>query len=328
MLTVGCRARRAGAGRDNAAPMHLIVPFASTVSEAGLQALHTLQLPHLGRLLARLQPTQRLGTDALSLNPPHEQALATVLGWPAGPDVALPWAARQAATLGLDAQQPWGLLTPVHLHVGTDQVSLTPPSALQLDEAASHAVLDAVRHLFETEGFMLHWAAPLQWLATHPLFDGLATAALDRVTGRNINPWLPDARSARLLRRLQNEVQMLLYTHPLNDAREAAGLPTVNSVWLSGCGRLPAATGNAAGVQVDDRLRAPALGEDWAAWCEAWRALDAGPIRSLADAGGAAQLTLCGERAAQTYAPAGQGLWQRLASRWQQPAAHTLLEAL
>ena len=88
-------------------------------------------------------------------------------------------AARQAAALGLDASQPWGLLTPVHLHVGTEQVSLTPPAALQLDEAVSRAVLDAVRDLFESEGFTLHWAAPLQWLATHPLFDGLATASLD-----------------------------------------------------------------------------------------------------------------------------------------------------
>ena len=121
---------------------------------------------------------------------------------------------------------------------------------------------------------------------------------------------------------------MLLYTHPLNDAREAAGLPTVNSVWLSGCGRLPAASGTAADVQMDDRLREAALGEDWAAWCDAWRALDAGPIRALADAGANPQLTLCGERVAQTYAPASLGLWQRLAGRWQQPAPHTVLEAL
>jgi hypothetical protein len=309
--------------------MHLIVPFAGTVSEAGRQALHTLELPRLQQLLARLQPGQRLGRDAFSPNPPHELALATALGWAATPDAALPWAARQAAALGLDAGQPWGLLTPVHLHVGTDQVSMTPPWDLQLDDAASQEVLEAVRDLFETEGFGLHHAAPQQWLATHALFDGLATASLDRVTGRNVNPWLPDQRSARLIRRLQNEVQMLLYTHALNDRREAAGLPTVNSVWLSGCGRLPDAPGPEAEVQVDDRLRQSALGEDWAAWCEAWQALDAGPIDALlhADAG-AVSLTLCGEQFAQTFLPAAQGLWQRLAGRWRQASVHTVLEAL
>jgi hypothetical protein len=37
-----------------------------------------------------------------------------------------------------------------------------------------------------------------------------------------------------------------------------------------------------AGVQVDDKsLRQPALDEDWAAWCDAWQALDAGPIARM-----------------------------------------------
>jgi hypothetical protein len=308
--------------------MHLIVPFAGTVSEAGLRALQSLQLPRLDKLLARLQPGPRLGSDAYSPNAPHELALAAALGWPAAPDAALPWAARLAATLGLDARRPWGLLTPVHLHVGTDQVSLTPPAGLQLDEAASRAVLEAVRPLFESEGFGLHYAAPLQWLATHALFDGLATASLDRVTGRNVDAWLPDQRSARLVRRLQNEVQMLLYTHALNDSREAAGLPTVNSFWLSGCGRLPDGGVEPAGLQVDDRLRAPALNEDWAAWCEAWQALDAGPIDALARAGDGVRLTLCGERIAQTCAGASAGLWRRLAGRWRAPSALATLESL
>lgn len=328
MLTVGPPRRRPEPGPDNASHMHLIVPFAGTVSEAGHQALQSLALPRLEKLLARLQPGQRLGSDAHSLNPPHEQALATAWGWPAGPDAALPLAARQAAALGLDASQPWGLLTPVHLHVGTDQVSLTAPWALQLDDAASRGLLDAVRPLFESEGFTLHPTGPLQWLASHPLFDGLATAALDRVVGRNIDRWLPGHGDARLIRRLQNEVQMLLYTHPLNDAREAAGLPTVNSVWLSHCGRLPDGASPPPSAQVDDRLRQPALDEDWAAWCEAWRALDAGPIDALARAGGDVRLTLCGERFAQTFMPARQGLWQRLAGRWQPPSATAVLEAL
>jgi hypothetical protein len=309
--------------------MHLIVPFAGTVSEAGRQALQSLALPQLERLLARLAPAAPLGSDEFSLNAPHELALATALGWPAAPDAALPWAARRAAALGLgDAGAAWGLLQPVHLQVGTEQVSLSAPAALQLDEAGSRRLLEAVRPLFETEGFTLHWAAPGEWLATHALFDGLATASIDRVTGRNIDPWLPDQRCARLIRRLQNEVQMLLHTHALNPQREDAGLPTVNSFWLSGCGRLPAAP--AALPQIDDRLRAPALAEDWAAWCEAWRALDGQALATLAggSGGGDISLTLCGERRAQRWAPAPQGLWQRLSGSFRRPALHAVLEAL
>ncbi len=319
--------------------MHLIVPFAGTVSVAGLQALQTLSLPHLDRLLARLTPGPPLGSDEFSLNPPHEQALALAFGWSHDattlPDCALPFAAQQAQALGLPGATTtaWGCLTPVHLHAGSEQISLTDPAALQLDEAASRAALDAVQHLFTSEGFDLHWAAPLVWLASHPQFDGMATASLDRVLGRQLTPWLPDRHSARLVRRLQNEVQMLLYTHPLNSQREATGLPTLNSFWLSGCGSLPinntpTSTPLAEAPQIDNRLRAPALAEDWAAWCEAWRALDAGPIASLLQQPGSARLTLCGERFAQPFKLQLRPWWQQWLQRWRQPGSAHVLEAL
>ena len=324
--------------------MHLIVPFAGTASEAGLQALQTLSLPHLDRMLARLTPGAPFGSDEFSLNPPHEQALALALGWTnnaatlpgralpdcALPDCALPFAAQQAQALGLPGATTaaWGCLTPVHLHAGSEQISLTDPAALQLDEAASRAALDAVQHLFTSEGVHLHWAAPLVWLASHPQFDGMATASLDRVMGRQLTPWLPDRQSARLIRRLQNEVQMLLYTHPLNDRREAAGLPTINSFWLSGCGTLPTSNTPPEALQIDHRLRAPALAEDWAAWCEAWRALDNGPIAGLLQQPGSARLTLCGERFAQPFTLQPQPWWQALLQRWRQPATTSVLEAL
>ena len=74
-----------------------------------------------------------------------------------------------------------------------------------------------------------------------------------------------------------------------------------------------------------------ALGEDWAAWREAWQALDAGPLadfEAAATPGSDARLTLCGERFAETYAPAAVGLWQKLIGRRQSGPAAAVLEAL
>ena len=302
--------------------MHLIVPFAGVASDAGRQALHDLPLPNLQRLLARLQPAAPDAADELTLSPPHERALAQALGWTVT-DGRLPFAAREAQALGLP-DAPWAWLTPVHLHVGTEQFTMTDPATLGLDDAASLELLDAVRPLLESEGFTLHHAAPQRWLATHPMFDELATASLDRVIGRNVDPWLPDQRAARLLRRLQNEVQMLLYTHPLNDRREAAGLPTVNSFWASAGGRLPPQTA-AEAPRLDERLRRPALADNWVAWREAWSQLDAQAIAAL---GSADTLTLAGERAAITFSAQPQGLWQRLSSSFKRPALPALLESL
>lgn len=309
--------------------MHLLVPFGSAISEAGRHTLNDLQLPRLDRLMARLQPVERLGTDEFSLTPPHEAALAAARGWQGGAGT-LPFAADAARSDGIDVLDlAWGQLTPVHWHVGRDEIVLADPGALQLDETASRALFEAVRSLFESEGFVLAWGAPLRWYAAHESLVDLPSASIDRVIGRNVDRWLPAAREARLLRRLQNEVQMLLYAHPINEARQAAGQLPVNSFWLSGCGRWQASDGET--VTVDWRLRDALLSEDWAAWAEAWRALDAGPLATLlaaAERGDAVALTLAGERFAQRFDSVVASPWARLARRWRHPSPIGVLESL
>jgi hypothetical protein len=304
--------------------VHLIVPFASPLSAAGREALSRLATPALDALLAGSHEIEHTLGDEWTLHTPHERALAKALGWRSDTGAPLPWAARQAAADGIDVgTAAWGLITPVHWRVGADAIHLADPRSLALDEAASRTLFDAVRPLFEGEGFALHWGAPLRWYASHPDLATMRTASLDRVVGRSIERWLPAERSAQPVRRLQNEVQMLLYTQPINIEREAAGTMTVNSFWLSGCGVLQRdAKYN---VQVDDRLTAPALAEDWTAWSAAWRALDASmlPTRPLQ------MLTLCGERGAITFERTEQRLWQRVASALKgRRAAREWLEGL
>ncbi|MBC7955868.1 MAG: hypothetical protein H7Y33_08375 [Cytophagales bacterium] len=310
--------------------MHLLIPFASALSERGTQALRKLNLPHLTQLLARLTPTERFGSDEYSLSPPHEHALAHSLGW-TGADGAFPYAAHNAAQDGIDiGTHAWGQLTPVHWHVGAEHVSLPDPHVLHLSAQESHTLFEAVRPLFETEGWLMAWGAPTRWYAAHDSLDGLPCASIDRVIGRNIDLWLPSTPQARLIRRLQNEVQMLLYQQPLNDARVGQGALPVNSFWLSGCGRTQREQAPGDVVQIDT-LRTPALNSDWAAWADAWHTLDAGPVQQAlkrAQQGEAVVLTLCGERFAQRFEPQAQGLWSRLGNRLSPSPAAPLLEAL
>ena len=315
--------------------MHLLIPFAAPLSEAGRQALRSLQLPHLQAVLAQMQP-QTAGLDEgdeWTLSPPHERALARALGWQ-GAAGQLPWAARLAQADCVDVGElAWGLMTPAHWHLGTDQVSLLDPEDLMLDAEDSRALFEAVRPLLAEEGTLAAWGAPLRWYLAHEGLAQLPCASLDRVVGRNVDAWLGSDPLARRLRRLQSEVQMLLYTHPVNAAREQRGLLAVNSFWLSGCGVRQPEAGPAA--QVDDRLRRPALRDDWAAWTRAWQTLDDGPLAEFArllQRGGAASqalgLTLCGERSALSLQPAAGGWWPRLRARWSPKAPHTVLEAL
>jgi hypothetical protein len=301
--------------------VHLIVPFAAPGSDAGRQALASLALPGLGALLARCGAATRDDGDELSLSPPHERALARAFGW-AGGDGALPLAAWLATSDGIaPGDLAWGLLTPAHWHLGTEQVSLIDPAQLALDEAGSRALFDTVKPLFTSEGIVLHWGAPLRWYAAHESLAGLRCASPDRVIGRNVDPWLPIDPAARLFRRLQNEVQMLLHEHPLNERRQAQGLLPVNSFWLSGCGVAQPVAGPA--PRVEERLRRAALGEDWAAWVKAWDVLDA----ELAVAP-PATLTLCGERSAACFERTPPGVMQRLRTLFHRAAPRELLGTL
>ena len=88
--------------------MHLLIPFAAPLSDAGRAALGTLVLPNLATLLARWARVAGTGSDgdAFSLSTPHERALAAAWGW-AAPDGLLPFAAVAAADDGLTPQLNW-----------------------------------------------------------------------------------------------------------------------------------------------------------------------------------------------------------------------------
>jgi hypothetical protein len=310
--------------------MHLIVPFAAPLPEEGRAAARSLPRPVLAALRERLPEVQRDDGDEWSLSTPAERAWARAVGWTGG-DGALPFAAHAAAAAGIDTGDlAWAQLTPVHWHLGTEQVSLVDPAALALDAATSRALMDAVQPLFTGDGWLVAWGGPQAWFVAHESLGELPTASLDRVIGRNVDAWLGSDAAARRLRRLQAELQMLLHSHPLNAEREARGLLAVNSVWISGCGlRQPVATG--AEPQPEAALRASALAGDWAAWCKAWDALEAGSLQALLERvmrGQPVQLTLCGERGSVTLGGTPRSRWQGWWQRWGREPLAAWLERL
>ena len=299
----------------------LLIPYAASTAEGCQQALQGLALPHLDRLLARLSPhTAQTDTgEETSFTPPHERALARALGLPFD-DGRTPWAAWHRHQQGQPAHgQAWAFITPCQWHVSTDHITLRDPDSLGLDEAASRVLLAIVAPWFAEDGIALHYDQPTRWLASGALFDGLATASLERVLLRDVRPWMPEpraAQAARTLHRLHSEMQMLLYTHAFNDERAARGLPVVNSFWVHGTGPLPTPAPTPTSVPtVPTTLRDAALREDWRTWATAWAALDSGPVADLlrqSESGAPVQLTLCGERNAQGFHSAPRGLAQRI----------------
>ena len=312
---------------------HLLIPFAACSAQGCRQALQGLALPRLATLLARLAPVAVDGADEMTLSTPPERVLARECGLSAA-DGRIPWAAWQLQQAGRDpGGKAWAWITPCHWRVATDHITLSQPQELQLDAQASQALLAAMRPFFEQDGIGIEYHAPMLWLASGEVFRPLASASLDRVVGRSIDAWMPRAPKAAPLRRLQQEMQLLLYTHPINDQRVRDGLLPVNSFWVSGSGALPASHGPAPppGLQIAHGLREPALLEDWPAWAAAWQQLDArecGQLLGALDQGRAVTLTLCGDRSARTWSGRQTGLWPRFMSVFSRKPASIELEKL
>jgi hypothetical protein len=314
-------------------PLHLILPFAHAVGFDAARTTLANDLPMLRRLLARLRPGPLQTGDALNLSPPHERVHAQALGLTAT-DGRLAWAAWELAQTGHPpGDAAWAWITPCHWHVARDHILMHPIDQLQLDEADSRALLAAIAPYFEQDNIALTYVTPTRWLARGEIFRALACASLDRVEGRRVDDWLPRAAHARTVRRLQQEMQMLLYTHAVNEARERVCLQPVNSFWVSGAGALTPVVGGApTHLRIDDRLRGPALRAHEQDWVQAWRAIDAQALPPLLEAlaqGHAVTLTLCGERNARSWAaPPAPPWWQRAARLLRPPSVAAVLEDL
>jgi hypothetical protein len=194
---------------------------------------------------------------------------------PGSGSFSIPAGALTAHAYGLNpGEHPWLRADPIHLRADRDHVLLMPSQAFAISAAEAQGLAAALAPLL-AGSFALHAVRPDQWcLRVEGQGQGGASAKppVD-LAGANIDPHLPPKHWHPLL----TELQMALYEHPANTAREQRGEPVINSVWLWGAGTLPvAASGPWQSVSADDpvalglgrlagmRHRAPGTGAtDW-----------------------------------------------------------------
>lgn len=217
---------------------------------------------------------------------------------------------------GEAASQPagddhWLCADPVHLRFHHERIILADAGAFDLEEDEAYAIVASLNTEFADIG-QFHVSTARRWyLRLNTPVDHHAEP-ISTIAGRRLDNELTDKNG--VLTRWLNEVQMYLHGHPVNERRQAAGKPPVNSLWLWGGGSLPTlakpdfstvwsnnplATGmasasgtptlacpgglttllaNAAAEQnqlvVLDSLLPPVLYEDGPGWRDAWQALD------------------------------------------------------
>jgi len=149
------------------------------------------------------------------------------------PNAALAW--QQAGNKAGSAY--WLYAAPVHLVLQRDSFSLSAPASLLLESDEIEALTSALNKHFEADGLMFFWHEK-QWFLRLEQNPNITTHALDTALNKDISAFQPTGEGAMQWAKLTNEIQMLLFEHPINVAREAKRLPAINSIWCYGGGQL------------------------------------------------------------------------------------------
>lgn len=187
----------------------------------------------LERMLAR-SDTQLLATCG------YFPLLANLFGMQAGQGDSAPVAPiTYLFECGIEARGYVLRADPVYYYADKDRVLLMAHEGLDLSmDEAVHLVDTLNAHLAE-DNLRIEIGHPMHWYINLLDDPQLLTTSPDQVLGKDMHPFMPSGDRSRYWRRLMSELQMLLYTHPVNQTRQANGLLPVNSVWFWGDGRLP-----------------------------------------------------------------------------------------
>ena len=134
-------------------------------------------------------------------------------------------------------------LQPVHLHATRDHLIMMGQNQIDLTQTESAELLKtALPYIEEDFQNPIQFQGQCHWFIPAGPFASLASYSLDQAHGRNIDWWMPrdtdEEGIAKRWRKLQNEIQMLWHIGSVNEAREQRGMPSINSLWISGIGKL------------------------------------------------------------------------------------------
>jgi hypothetical protein len=218
-------------------------------------------LPGLARILSRARAASLARKD-LEVVLLESFGVQRQRDWPVAP---LSWLGEG----GDPDTRYWLRADPVHLRAERDALVLVDAGHFALEAESARALIDALNSHFESERVHFFAPHPSRWYAAFERTPAIATAPLRSVAGRSIDPLLPHGDGALTWHRWFNEIQMLLHSHAVNEARETADQPTVNSVWFWGGGVLPSALPSGfAGVWGDDPLVRGLARASGLAWAE------------------------------------------------------------
>lgn len=127
----------------------------------------------------------------------------------------------------------WVFAHPVHLLLARDYFVLPESSPLLVSGDDAGVIIASLNQHFSGQG-MHFYVQENQWLLGLDADPNISTTWLKVAFNQDVTPYLPQGEGALHWARLTNEIQMLLFNHPVNTAREARGELPINSLWFDG----------------------------------------------------------------------------------------------
>lgn len=127
---------------------------------------------------------------------------------------------------------------PVHLRADTNGLVLFDAASFELDQDDSRALLETLAEHLAADGWRLQQSHPQRWYLVGEQPLDLVTTALPRRRGTPVSTTHFAGKDATFWTNRLNEMQMLLHSHPVNQARALRGQVAINSIWLWGAGEL------------------------------------------------------------------------------------------
>lgn len=218
--------------------------------DAPLQELPGRDWPDKSRL-SNLRAILQRGHSEARPRACYEQQVLSQLGVALADGAELPVAGLRAFAKQKNQASNLWCLDPAYVELDREGASLTALDALALSREESAQLIDSINQHFAAELSITAYT-PQQWLLQRQM--QLHTYSPSQVLWRHLGEMMPVGPDAGEWRRLLNEMQMLLHTHPTNQARMEQGRLPVNSLWLWGGGELQRSVAEFDRVYADDEL--------------------------------------------------------------------------
>ena len=203
--------------------VHLLIPDLFLPKHVASEASSGLALPALLTLLSRAQSSQLPAGEL-------EDCLCDIFGVA---DRAVAPVTLQADGVGQGTSYCLRA-DPVHLRLQRDQLILQAAGTLAIEEARQ--LCASLNTHFSAAGLNFFAPHPQRWYLQLDKPPDMNTHHLAQVIGKDVQGYLPYGLDALHWHGVFNEIQMLLFEHEVNVAREMRGELPINSVWFWGGG--------------------------------------------------------------------------------------------